>query len=52
MICEKCLAGQMMPYEKSFVREGNQAKITGAKCERCGYTKLENDDDLWSLVGL
>ena len=52
MICEKCRAGQMMPYEKEFSRKGKEAKIVGFRCDRCGHTRLDNDDDIWSIVGL
>jgi RNase P subunit RPR2 len=52
MICDKCRAGQMLQYEKSFSSDGKSAKILGSKCERCGHIKLANDEDIWSIVGL
>lgn len=52
MICDKCRAGQMLEYEKTFDSNGKRAKILGRKCERCGHIKLDNDEDIWSIVGL
>jgi uncharacterized OB-fold protein len=42
----------MLPYERMFVRSGKEAKITGTKCDRCGWIKLDDDGDVWSIVGL
>jgi hypothetical protein len=52
LMCDKCRAGQMVEYERTFVNGGKEAKILGTKCDRCGYTKLDSDDDIWSIVGL
>ena len=51
MICERCHAGEMVAYEKK-VGAGALARIAGRRCERCGYTELDNDEDVWSAVGL
>ncbi|MDA4111848.1 MAG: hypothetical protein OK439_04875 [Thaumarchaeota archaeon] len=52
MMCDKCRAGQMIEYERTMTHDGKLAKIMGTKCDRCGYTKLDSDDDIWSIVGL
>ena len=52
MICERCHAGQMLEYAKEVAGAGGAAMISGRRCERCGYTELDNDDDVWSAVGL
>ncbi len=49
LICDRCHAGMMEPYEKTL---GRDAKVTirGTKCTRCGFVLLENDDDIWSAT--
>ncbi|HZW55520.1 MAG TPA: hypothetical protein VFF30_04455 [Nitrososphaerales archaeon] len=43
----------MVEYERIFSSsDGKSAKIVGNKCDRCGYIKLDSDDDIWSIVGL
>ncbi len=42
----------MVEYERTVGRGDKLATIKGAKCGRCNYTELENDDDIWSAVGL
>jgi predicted Zn-ribbon and HTH transcriptional regulator len=49
-MCERCHAGQMLEYEKSLTHGGKTATIRGAKCERCGYVELSDDDAIWSAV--
>jgi hypothetical protein len=49
LICERCHAGQMAEYQRQL---GKGATITGKRCDRCGYTELDSDDDVWSAVGL
>ncbi len=51
MICDRCHAGQMQEYVRT-VGSGSKATIRGMKCERCGFTILDNDDEIWSAVGL
>ena len=51
MICEKCHAGMMLEYERT-VGSGSKTTIKGTRCERCGFTVLDNDDEIWSAVGL
>jgi predicted nucleic-acid-binding Zn-ribbon protein len=51
-MCDKCRAGQMVEYERTMKNAGKLAKIIGARCDRCGYTRLDSDDDVWSIVGL
>jgi hypothetical protein len=41
----------MLEYERT-VGSGSTATIRGKRCERCGYTELDNDDEIWSAVGL
>jgi len=52
MICERCRAGQMIEYQRKLASGKNEIALTGRKCERCGYTELDSDDDVWSAVGL
>ncbi len=51
-ICDKCHAGLMLPYERKITNRGKEAKIVGLKCDNCGWIKLNDDDDVWSIVGL
>jgi hypothetical protein len=41
----------MEPYEKKLGL-GGKAVITGTKCSVCGYVLLDNDDDVWSALGV
>ena len=52
MMCERCRAGQMVEYERTVGSEGKVATIRGSRCERCGFTLLDNDEDVWSAAGL
>lgn len=52
MICDRCHAGQMVEYERKVGTGITSAVIRGTRCERCGYTNLDNDEDIWSAVGL
>ncbi|HXQ92009.1 MAG TPA: hypothetical protein VN739_03320 [Nitrososphaerales archaeon] len=52
MICDKCRAGQMIEYERTMLNGDKKTRILGHKCDRCGYTLLDSDDDIWSIVGL
>jgi uncharacterized OB-fold protein len=52
LICERCHAGQMMEYSKQVGGSERAATIVGTRCDRCGYIQLDNDDDVWSAVGL
>ncbi|MGA2875415.1 MAG: hypothetical protein ABSE82_07740 [Nitrososphaerales archaeon] len=51
-ICDKCHAGVMLEYERMMQNQGKEAKIVGSKCDRCGWIKLDDDGDVWSIVGL
>ncbi len=51
MICDRCHAGQMEPYEKKL-GPGARATITGTKCSMCGFVLLDDDDAIWSSVGV
>ena len=42
----------MVEYERKVLAGGKAARLTGRKCDRCGFTQLDNDDDVWSAVGL
>jgi uncharacterized OB-fold protein len=52
LICERCHAGQMVEYRRTLGGGEKTAEIVGTRCERCGYTQLDNDDDVWAAVGL
>ncbi|MGD0319137.1 MAG: hypothetical protein ABSB56_05540 [Nitrososphaerales archaeon] len=52
MICERCHAGQLVEYQRQMGGGGKTVTIKGTRCDRCGFTELENDDDIWSAVGL
>ncbi len=52
MICERCRAGQMVEYERKVGTGDKVATIRGTRCERCGFTALDNDEEIWSAVGL
>jgi uncharacterized OB-fold protein len=41
----------MEHYEKK-VGSGEKGTITGSKCSVCGFVLLDNDDDIWSALGL
>ena len=47
MMCDRCHAGQMLEYETTVGKE-RPVTIRGTRCERCGYTMLDNDEDVWS----
>jgi hypothetical protein len=42
----------MAAYERKVGEGPKFAVITGSKCDRCGFTQLDSDDDVWSAVGL
>ena len=50
MICDRCHAGQMEPYEKKL-GPGGKTTITGTTCSVCGFVLLDNDDDVWAALG-
>ena len=52
MICERCRAGQMVEYRRRLGAGPKTAEIVGRKCDRCGYTEIDNDEDVWAAVGL
>lgn len=52
MICERCHAGEMVPYERKVGSSDRTAAIRGTRCNRCSFTSLSNDEDIWSAVGL
>ena len=52
MTCERCHAGQMLEYERKVGTDKNEVSLYGRRCERCGYTDLDRDVDVWSAVGL
>ncbi len=41
----------MLEYERKL-GPGAKATIRGTRCERCGFVVLDNDEDIWSAVGL
>lgn len=42
----------MVEYQRRLGEGSNTAEIIGRKCDRCGFTELDNDDDVWAAVGL
>ena len=52
MMCDRCRAGQMVEYQRRLASGAKGAVLTGRKCDRCGFTQLDSDDDVWSVVGL
>lgn len=42
----------MVEYERKALAGGKEVVLRGRRCDRCGYTLLDNDDDVWSAVGL
>jgi hypothetical protein len=42
----------MVEYEKKISTGTKQTSLIGRKCDRCGYTQLDNDDDVWAAAGL
>jgi hypothetical protein len=42
----------MVAYERRMLAGGKETVLTGRKCDRCGFTQLDSDDDVWSAVGL
>ena len=51
MNCERCRAGMMVEYERKILAGGKEATLRGRRCDRCGFTQLDSDDDVWSAVG-
>ena len=51
MICDRCHAGQMLPYTRTVMGD-KPAVIAGKRCERCGFVLLDDDGGIWSAVGL
>jgi ribosomal protein L37E len=42
----------MVEYEREVGIIGKKSTIKGDRCNRCGFTSLDNDEDVWSAVGL
>jgi len=42
----------MVEYHRNLGNGANAAEIVGTRCDRCGFTRLDNDDDVWAAVGL
>ncbi|MDA4128408.1 MAG: hypothetical protein OK422_02965 [Thaumarchaeota archaeon] len=42
----------MLEYERMVGGGANKVSLTGKRCDRCGYTELDSDEDVWSAVGL
>ena len=42
----------MVEYERKLGRGPTVATIRGSECDRCRYTSLDNDEDVWGAVGL
>lgn len=39
-------------YQRTLNKDDKKVAIVGSKCSRCGYISLNDDSDVWSLVGL
>jgi len=52
LICEKCHVGQVVEYRRQVGAGPKVATIKGTRCNFCGFTNLDNDEDVWSAVGL
>lgn len=42
----------MVEYQKKIASGTKETILTGRKCDRCGYTLLDSDDDVWGAAGL
>ncbi len=42
----------MVAYERKVGNPTRPTIIKGLRCDRCGYTQLDNDEDVWAAVGL
>jgi hypothetical protein len=42
----------MVEYRRTVGEGQRTAVMVGKKCDRCGFTQLDNDEDVWSAVGL
>jgi uncharacterized OB-fold protein len=42
----------MVEYQKKLPTGLKESVLIGRKCDRCGYTQLDNDDDVWAAAGL
>jgi hypothetical protein len=43
----------MVEYEKKISSGAKKtSSLIGRRCDRCGYTQLDNDDDVWAAAGL
>ncbi len=42
----------MLEYQRLITSDGKKTYLRGTRCERCGYTQLDDDEEIWSAVGL
>ena len=42
----------MVEYERQIGKGAKTTNIRGTRCDRCGFTSLYDDEDVWSAVGL
>jgi len=42
----------MVEYQKKISTGTKETSLMGRKCDRCGFTQLDNDDDVWAAAGL
>jgi hypothetical protein len=42
----------MQEYQRKIKGSKSETVISGMRCDRCGYTQLDSDEDIWSAVGL
>jgi hypothetical protein len=42
----------MIEYERTVGPTSYQTTIRGTRCDRCGFTSLDDDEDIWSAVGI
>jgi hypothetical protein len=51
LICDRRNAGEMVEYSRT-VGKDKPTLLSGTRCNRCGFTLLDDDDDVWSAIGL
>jgi len=42
----------MVEYQKKISTGTKETSLIGRKCDRCGFTQLDNDEDVWAAAGL
>lgn len=42
----------MVQFERRVGTGTKEVTLRGVRCDRCGYTSLDDDSDIWGTVGL